>query len=165
MVTIELKNSYLTHIKIYIKSYNNDKHLLRTFIDNWFAQYKGGPFLSKNKKPLWFNNPNPHKSKDALLSMHFISKNAFEVINKNMDVRLIKEHSLQVSVIYELLFEEKFLHEEEIENFLINYYKFGVITKEEDDKLTKNKKGNVILVNSTARLNFIFSSANPGAIK
>lgn len=71
--------------------------------------------------------------------MHFISKNAFEVINKNMDVRIIKEHSLQVSVIYELLFEEKFLHEEEIENFLINYYKFGVITKEEDDKLTKNK--------------------------
>ena len=70
----------------------------------------------KNKKPLWFNNPN-HKSKDALLSMHFISKNAFEAINKNMDVRLIKEHSLQVSVIYELLFEEKFLHEEEIENF------------------------------------------------
>ena len=136
---IELKNSYLTHIKIYIKSYNNDKHLLRTFIDNWFAYYKRGPFLTKNNRPKWFNNPNPRKSKNALLSMHFISKNAYEVINKDMDVRLIKEHSLPVSVIYKLLFEEKYHCEKDIESFLINYYKLGVITKEEDDKLTKNK--------------------------
>ena len=34
-----------------------------------------------------------------------------------------------------------------------------------EDKLTNNKKGKVILVNSTARLNFILSSTNPGAIK
>ena len=39
------------------------------------------------------------------------------------------------------------------------------IPEKNEDKLTKNKKGNVILVNSTARLNFILSSANPGAIK
>ena len=39
------------------------------------------------------------------------------------------------------------------------------IPEKKEDKLTKNKKGNVILVNSTARLNFILSSANPGAIK
>ena len=34
-----------------------------------------------------------------------------------------------------------------------------------DDKLTNNKKGNVIRVNSTARLNFSVLSKKPGAIK
>ena len=34
-----------------------------------------------------------------------------------------------------------------------------------EDKLTNNKKGKVILVSSTARLNFILLSTNPGAIK
>ena len=33
-----------------------------------------------------------------------------------------------------------------------------------DDKLTNNKNGKVILVNSTAKSNFIWSSIKPGAI-
>ena len=36
--------------------------------------------------------------------------------------------------------------------------------EKKDDKLTNNKKGNVILVNSTARLNFCVFSSKPGAI-
>ena len=44
------------------------------------------------------------------------------------------------------------------------FFEFKIPEKNED-KLTKNKKGKVILVNSTARLNFILSSINPGAIK
>ena len=135
----KLKNSYLTHIKIFIDSQNNDKHLLRSFLDNWFSYFKKGPFLSKNNKPIWFNNPNPIKSKDALLSMHFISQSALKVINNNLNVRLIKEHALPISVIYELLFEEKFKNEKNIEKFLINYYKLGVLTKDEDDLLSKEK--------------------------
>ena len=39
------------------------------------------------------------------------------------------------------------------------------IPEKKEDKLTKSKKGNVILVNSTAKLNFISLSINPGAIK
>ena len=39
------------------------------------------------------------------------------------------------------------------------------IPEKRDDKLTNNKKGNVILVNSTARLNLISSTIKPGAIK
>ena len=38
------------------------------------------------------------------------------------------------------------------------------IPEKNDDKLTNNKKGNVILVNSTARLNLISSEIKPGAI-
>ena len=34
-----------------------------------------------------------------------------------------------------------------------------------EDKLTKSKKGKVILVNSTAKLNFSLSAKKPGAIR
>ena len=37
--------------------------------------------------------------------------------------------------------------------------------EKKEEMLTKNKKGKVILVNSTARLNFSLSSEKPGAIK
>ena len=38
------------------------------------------------------------------------------------------------------------------------------IPEKKDERLTNNKKGNVILVSSTARLNFMSFSTNPGAI-
>ena len=38
------------------------------------------------------------------------------------------------------------------------------IPEKKEDKLTKKRNGNVILVNSTARLNFISSPIKPGAI-
>ena len=36
--------------------------------------------------------------------------------------------------------------------------------EKKDERLTNNKKGNVILVNSTARLNFMSFSIKPGAM-
>ena len=39
------------------------------------------------------------------------------------------------------------------------------IPEKKDERLTNNKKGNVILVSSTARLNLTSFSTNPGAIK
>ena len=38
------------------------------------------------------------------------------------------------------------------------------IPEKKDERLTNNKKGKVILVNSTTKLNFISFSINPGAI-
>ena len=38
------------------------------------------------------------------------------------------------------------------------------IPEKKDERLTNNKKGNVILVSSTARLNFISFSEKPGAM-
>ena len=38
------------------------------------------------------------------------------------------------------------------------------IPEKKDDKLTNNKKGNVILVSSTAKLNLMLFSINPGAM-
>ena len=39
------------------------------------------------------------------------------------------------------------------------------IPEKKEDKLTNNKKGNVILVSSTARLNLISSTKKPGAMR
>ena len=39
------------------------------------------------------------------------------------------------------------------------------IPEKSEEMLTKNKKGKVILVNSTARLNFSLLAKKPGAIK
>ena len=48
-----------------------------------------------------------------------------------------------------------------IEDLLLEFK----IPEKKDETLTNNKKGNVILVNSTARLNFSLLSKKPGAIK
>lgn len=71
--------------------------------------------------------------------MHFVSKRALDVINNNLDTRLIKEHALPVSVIYELLYKENLKKERDVEDFLINYYRLGVLTFDEDKKLTEAK--------------------------
>ena len=39
------------------------------------------------------------------------------------------------------------------------------IPEKKEDKLTKNKKGNVILVRATAKSNFVASSVKPGAMR
>jgi hypothetical protein len=165
MDLLKVKNSYLNHIKIFIDSKNNDKHLLRCFIDNWFAYHKKGPFLSKNNKPVWFNKPNPVKSKDALLSMHFISKKAFEVIkNQNLDVRLIKEHSIPVSIIYDLLLEQDFNNENDIEIFLLKYYRLGVLTKDEDNVLAKEGLKKKMPENWNMQMNVFYRYEKVGII-
>tara|TARA_B110000483_G_C18182784_1_gene537718 strand:+ start:2069 stop:2581 length:513 start_codon:yes stop_codon:yes gene_type:complete len=134
-----IKDSYLEHIKICIKSDAWGRGLLRTFIDNWFAYYKQGPFLNSNSNPNWYNKPSPVKDKDALLEMHFISDMAFDVIEQGSDVRLIKEHSIPVHVIRKILIQEKPKTINDIENILLRFYRLGVLTKDEDDIL--NLKG------------------------
>ena len=43
--------------------------------------------------------------------------------------------------------------------------RYAHLIKKKEDKLTNSKKGNVILVNSTARLNFSGFEKKPGEIK
>ena len=58
---MNLSEAYLSHLVLYIKSGDEDKHTLRLFLDYWFAYSQGGPFLNRNGKPRWFNNPDPKK--------------------------------------------------------------------------------------------------------
>jgi hypothetical protein len=113
--------------------------LLRSFTDYWFAYHKQGPFLNSKNNPKWHNNPSSVKDKDALLGMHFISDMAFDVIEQGSDVKIIKEHSIPINVIREILIQQKPLTITDIENILLRFYRLGVLTKEEDKVL--NEKG------------------------
>lgn len=146
-----IKNSFLEHIVIYFKSGFAPKSLLRTFIDNWYAYEKASNgvtyFLNKNGNPIWFNKPDPKKHKNALLEMDFISEGAKELIltqDKTILVndkhqRLIKEHSIPVASLYEILRKEENLNVDQTELILQRYYKLGVLTKSEDDLLNSKK--------------------------
>ena len=131
----QIKNSYLEHIKICIESDAWGAGLLRSFIDYWFAYHKQGAFLNSKNNPIWHNNPSPKKDKDALLGMHFISDMALDVLEQGSSVRLIKEHSIPVSVIQKILIQQKPKTINDIENILLRFYRLGVLTKHEDDIL------------------------------
>lgn len=130
-----MDNSYIKHIKLYLESGNENRQLLRTLIDEWFAYYSKGPFLNRNGKPKWFNNPCPEKNRDALLSMHFISAEAFNVINRALKIRIVKDHSIPINVLHEIFRNQNNYSESTILNTLLNYYRLGIITKDEDKRL------------------------------
>lgn len=139
-----LKNSYLTHIKIHIESQNPDSKLIRDFADRWFAYYKQGPFLNKNNRERWFNGLHADKLSDeernALLQMHFISKDALLAIKKQSKTKLIKDHSIPIKKISEILLQQKGNPlEKNIEQLLLKFYSLGVITFAEDLKLNQIK--------------------------
>ena len=134
----QLCESYLKHILLFIRSNNPDNHLFRNFIDSWFAYHKKGPFLNSNMRPRWFNNPCPIKDRSALLSMHFVSAAAFQSMETKRKIRLIKEHAIPVSVLLKLLRATKPRKLSDVENFLLQFYRLGVITKEEDNRVSRS---------------------------
>ncbi len=109
---------------------------IRTFIDDWFAFHAAGPFLNKSGRPIWFNRPCPVKNKKALLSMHFISEQAELVIENGAGENLIKEHVVPVKVLRTLMEEIQEPTISNIEQFLLRYYRLGVLTAS-DDRLLK----------------------------
>lgn len=70
--------------------------------------------------------------------MDFISTGARAVLDGASDDRLIKEHAVPVRKLRELLTNlGADASVNEIEETLIKYYKLGVLTKEEDDKINQ----------------------------
>ena len=128
----------LKHVEIYLeaKEYETGGPF-RTFIDNWFQLSMRGAFLNSNGRPIWFNNPTRDKHFDALLSMHFISEDAMAVLNGQKNERLVKDHSVPVAVIRDILISQKNIGFINIEDTLVRNYRLGVITKGDDEKLNK----------------------------
>jgi hypothetical protein len=139
----KLKHSYLTFIKIHIETQNPDNKLIRSFIDRWFAYKKQGNFLTKGNIERTFNrsdiSPNNLQvvTKDCLLNMHFISKNALNAINSKSDTRLVKDHAVPVKIISEMLKQVNCPSEASVEKLLLSFYRLGVLTHEEDKTLNQ----------------------------
>lgn len=146
----ELKHSYLTFIKIHIETQNPDNKLIRSFIDRWFAYKKQGNFLTKGNIERTFNRSDispdnlSEITKDCLLNMHFISKNALNAINSKSDTQLVKDHAVPVKIISEMLKQIICPSEVSIEKLLQDFYRLGVLTHEEDKTLNQlNLKSNM----------------------
>lgn len=139
----KLRYSYLTYLKIHIKTSNPSGTLIRSFLDSWFAYKMQGNFLSKGNRERWFNKKDiapknlSDVTRDCLLRMHFISKNALDSINLRSEIELVKDHAVPVKIIHKILRQDLNPSEESIEKILQNYYTLGVITSDEDKSLNK----------------------------
>ena len=134
-----MEATYLKYLQIYHQSKDDNGSLFRTLVDNWFGYAKAGPFLSKNDKPRWFNNPDPVKNRDALLAMDFVSCRAFRVIEGLQEDNLVKDHAIPIKVLRSSFKNLQEPSASDIENFLNENYRLGVITKFEDKLLNQKK--------------------------
>jgi hypothetical protein len=127
--------SYAEHILI--ASQVGDRSApFRTFFDNWFAFRMAGPFLNQNSRPHWFNNPSPDKHGSALENCHFVSCGAARVLSGMSRDRLVKDHCVPVSTLREIIIDRQPQTIEDVEGLLLQFYRVGVLTKAEDDRLT-----------------------------
>jgi hypothetical protein len=130
-----LEESYLKHILTAVEVRDSSAPF-RTFLDNWYAFREGGPFLNRRSRPHWFNNPCPDRHGQALGLAHFISIDAARTLGGLERSRLIKDHAIPVAVLRDMLFDEQPESINEVRAFLIRHYRFGIITSDEDAKLT-----------------------------
>lgn len=138
-----MSENCLKMILIYINSEYPNTPLFRTLVDDWHAFETRGPFLSKNGRPKWFNNPNAYKERDALLSMHYRSAEAERIIleaKPNTEhEKLIKDHTVPISILKNIIIKEKPKNAEEISLLLKKFYRIAIITKKEDNILNNRK--------------------------
>lgn len=135
MTRMPLEESYLHHILIAVHA-RDASAPFRTFFDNWYAFSKGGPFLNRNSRPHWFNNPCPRKHGEALSRNAFVSANAARTLSGLSHDRLVKDHAIPVAVLRSELFDRQPKDVNEVRSFLKTYFNCGIVTKEEDSRLT-----------------------------
>lgn len=127
--------STLKHLQIATEAQDRGAPF-RTFFDNFYAYYVGGPFLNQSGRPHWHNNPCPRRHREALLHSHFVSVPAMRVLAGLSEERLIKDHAIPVSVLRELFLEDGCNTLERVHSLMSRFYRIGIITAFEDALLT-----------------------------
>lgn len=136
--------AYLEVLQLAIEHELND--IIRTSFDNWAAYDKAAKgytgFVTSSGSPIWFNKVRPIKRREALKRMSFISKNAGKLIKSNSEEAVMVDHSIPVSVLRNRLIEKwkaspQGLSVEQIQRFLRRYHRRGVITYDEDERLSR----------------------------
>src|ERR1700730_12864050 len=129
----------LQHLKIFFDHKEPDSRFFRSLIDNWCAYKMGGGFLEERiGRPVWFNNPNPQKFRDALLKMHFVSDAARKMINAE-EKGLVKDHSVPAVILQEAFCAAEIQNLEDVDRWLQEHYAVGLITKYGHDHLADLK--------------------------
>jgi len=135
--------SYLQHLFLAACVGDRCGPLYRTLFDNWYAYDKGGPFLSRSGggTPYWFNKPNAAKHGKALTLMDFMSEDAALIVDAlGSGGVLTVDHAIPVAVLRNMMLEGApgWTDASDVERFLRRYYRVGVITAAEHDRLRFN---------------------------
>lgn len=131
----KMENLYLDYIVLFAKYDDPNGPLFRTLIDNWYGYHEGGQMLSSGGRPRWFNNPDPYKIEPVLPSMHFVSLEARNVISGQSRSGLVKDHAIPVAVLRKIISSVDPKSRSTIRDFLLENYRLGLVTKEEDKVL------------------------------
>ncbi len=110
----------------------------RTLLDSWFAYSRGRLYLKSTGSVQWFNHKDLEKPRlrEAVVGMHFVSEDAWNVLfGKAPSQGLVKDHAVPVKVLRREIKEKNFQDIAELEQFLIDRYRLGVITNSENAKL------------------------------
>jgi hypothetical protein len=131
-----LAAAYLDHLVIAIRVNDQTRGIFRAFLDPWYAYTFGGPFLGSSGRPVWPNKPCSVGSKDLLLAADWMSTAAKLAIETKTKISLMLDHSIPVRVLSERMRQLKLDTPARVDEFLRLWYRRGVLTKEEDDRLS-----------------------------
>lgn len=134
MALSNLALSTLRHVQIAVEA-RDQAAPYRTFFDNFYAYFRGGPLLNQAGRPHWFNNPCPQKHRNALMTVHFVSSTAARVLAGLYTERLVRDHAIPVAVIREILMNAHRPSDELVERYLRSFYRLGLITESEDERI------------------------------
>lgn len=133
------EQAYLRHILIYIESGETSSSFFRTLIDNWNAYHRGGPFLkTRTGSPHWFNKVKPTDLSTlgpALRKMDFISAEAMRILDQRGGGALSKDHAVPNTLLRDMILDERPATETAVREFLLAWYRLGVITEAEHARL------------------------------
>ena len=99
---LQLQTAYIQHIMNFLDGEDPNAGLLRTFLDNWFAYYMGGDFLTPTGRARWFNRGDLAKKPEAVEKFHFHSvksRDVYKAEGRLTSEPLVKDHALPVAVL------------------------------------------------------------------
>jgi hypothetical protein len=157
----DLRKTYLRYLLEYVRSGDPHSNVFRTFVDNWFAYYTGGSFLKTSLAAKWFNRADLKKKPDAIAKFHLCSVRAKQVIDGIVEWEdLVKDHCIPLSILRKKLCKANPTTIEDVERILIQYYKIGLITQEENAKLNARRLRSEMPIGVETSPNARYESAN-----
>jgi hypothetical protein len=137
----ELRLSYASHILAFVEVDNPYGHLMRTLLDSWHAAKRGWPFMTRpgpgaGYSPIHLNAPAPNSNREALLLLRH-SRAANDIMHYRATGELVKDHAVPVATIRGWICKAGLRTTEDVDAFLLKWYRVTLLTKGEHKSLDK----------------------------
>ncbi|MDG1416424.1 MAG: hypothetical protein P8P99_01335 [Maricaulis sp.] len=131
-------NTCLNYIQVFAEARDLNCSLLRNTAEGWFCHTTQGPFITKTGRPKWLNKPFANGNDAMVRQCHYISREAEIVVDRGIPSGdIIIDHAIPLAVLRVRLWDLDDKSPTSIAHLLRQEYKLGVITREEDSRLTK----------------------------